>query len=98
MARTSGFFGQLTGPFSAGQNLATQIGAGRKVKFGISIGEKDYMKLQDFCFKVNNILTRVNIYIGRTFIYETDDGIILSELSFPDGAPASTIINFSLIE
>lgn len=98
MANKIGTIGQYKGPFSSSENIATKIGIGAAVKFGVTIGEKDYMKIKNFKMKINGAtLTDPLFHIGKTFIYEIDDKFVLSELSFPEGAPASTIIDYVIL-
>ena len=87
----SGIIVQKTGPFSVGHT----INVPGECHIGISIGEKDYMKLgsgnanSSFHFLINN----KDIWMGRTFIYEVTEQIANVEISFPNGAPSSTIVN-----
>ena len=91
-----GSIGQLQGPFSQGDSI--RFGAG--VKLGFAIGEKDFMKAGDpntnngFAFKIDDQLIRM----GRTYLYETDDSTKVTSVSFPQGAPASLIIDYVIAE
>lgn len=88
MAFINGQIGQIKGPFSSGSNiLNNNLLTG---KFGISIGEKDLMKIKDFKFRINN----VEYLMGRTGIYEICEPYEVSSIEFPEGAPASVVIDY----
>lgn len=81
---------QYKGPFSAGASFSLE----KSTKFGISINEKDYMKLDGQGKKLAFIIDGQQIHLGETFMYETDNAIASgSIIQFPEGAPASTLIN-----
>ena len=94
---THGAVGQLKGPFSQNESFAF---IGVKVKLGVSVGEKDFMQFGNptgnngFAIRLDNELIR----IGRTFLYETDDATDFVQLSFPQGAPASLIVDYVIVE
>ncbi len=64
---------------------------------GISVNEKDFMQAGSptgdgsIQVKINNQLQP--IFIGRTFIYQTQEQYDITSIQFPNGAPASTLIN-----
>ena len=65
------------------------------VKLGISIAEKDLMAYGasaqlGFIVLINNETIR----LGREGIYEVDDWMVLNQVSFPYGAPASTLVEY----
>ena len=92
MAFINGQIGQFKGPFSSGDNiLNNNLLTG---KFGISIGEKDLMKIKDFKFRINN----VEYLMGRTGIYEICEPYEVSSIEFPEGAPASVVIDYINID
>lgn len=83
---------QYKGPFSAGATIGFQ----HSTKIGISINEKDYMRInqdgrtQGFIFTINGQTIR----LGETFMYETDNAIEANSIiQFPNGAPESTLVN-----
>lgn len=98
MAFVNGQVGQIkgiNGPFPASIDNVLE---GLTGKIGISIGEKDLMKIKaspkkDFKFKINN----VEFIMGQTGIYEICEPGTVS-ISFPDGAPESVAINFISID
>ena len=91
MAEKNGVIKQFKGPFAVNQQL--NIGNGN-CKIGISISEDDFMKLgseqhTSFQFIINDQL----IHMGRSYMYETDSQINNTTISFPKGAPLSTIVD-----
>lgn len=97
MIREGGFY-QIKGPFTAGQNALSdffsQEGAtSAKVRVGISLDTKDWIKLQDFAFTITGTTFSAIVQMGRTCMYQTDQGAIISSIVFNQDAPASTIIN-----
>lgn len=94
MSLKKGQVGQIKGPFYANQEVAASItDTGQSVLLGITIGEKDFMTYppnNPFYFMLNN----ERIIMGRTCMYELSNPIQLTRLTFPLGAPASTIIDF----
>lgn len=91
MAFVNGQIGQIKGPFSEETEILSNVFTG---KIGISIGEKDLMKIKDFYFRINNSL----YLMGRTGIYEIDEPYTISSIIFPNGAPASVTIDFINID
>ena len=89
-----GVIEQFKGPFSAGSTIIT---SGNHCKIGISIGQDDYYLLGstagDRSFRFN--IDGKQIWMGRTYIYETGEQVssTSSLISFPDGAPSSTIVD-----
>lgn len=89
----NGHIGQVLGPFVAGQDLLAEDGP-----IGLFTPEKERPVLyklgiqatKDTIVSINNTL----IKIGVTGIYELDDLIRITELSFPYGADEHTIIDF----
>ena len=94
---TEGTIEQYQGPFYENYTLTFN---GNCI-IGVSIGEDDYMKLgsttgdKSFRFLINGH----QIWMGRTYLYQTEKAIednnIISRntiISFPDGAPASVLI------
>ena len=90
--------GQIQGPFLPGENVADIINNGSAPKYskiGIEIGEKDFFTyVSDFIFEINN----VEIHMGRTQKYELDEDIYLRSLTFRDGAPASTKVDYAIVQ
>lgn len=89
----NGHIGQVIGPFVAGQDLLADDGP-----IGVFTPEKERPVLyklgiqatKDTIVSINNTL----IKIGITGIYELDDLVKITELSFPNGADNLTIIDF----
>lgn len=92
----NGSIGQVTGPFSAGQdllaeegvimNLISQYTSSEKVqlsKLGIQADEGTIVQING-----------INIKIGKTGIYELDETVAIKSLIFPNGADASVIVDF----
>ena len=104
----AGAIGQEKGPFNSGQNFSfINNEKGTFIKFGISIGEKDLMKMDTFHFKVNN----EDIYMKFSFdeeegqnqflltkpcLHETERYTEINSITFPEGAPASVILEYSI--
>ena len=89
---TNGMIGQVQGPLTSTDNINFN---GNYVKLGISLGEKDLMTYTEseyhgFMFQINDALIR----LGRDGMYETDDVIQINQLTFPQGAPASLLIEY----
>lgn len=95
---------QHQGPFTASSTFG--ILNGQHCKIGISIGQDDFMFWptstalggygHPFYFEING----QKIEMGRTFMYQTDASVDMTHipsstisLKFPDGAPASTIVD-----
>ena len=94
----SGIIKQFRGPYKQ----QTQITLGSVCRIGVSMSEKDFMKianeneLNNFVFILNGQqleLSPISIQLGRTQIYEIEEGINISTIFFPNGAPASLLIN-----
>lgn len=92
----TGIIKQYKGPFIEGYELILQ----GNCKIGISISEDDFMSWkahkvgniwigQDFIFTINNQI----IHMGKTYIYETDNQINNTKITFPGGAPLSLIVD-----
>ena len=93
----SGSIGQIQGPFSEDDEFIFQSlnGGTAYVKLGIIINDKDLMTFgnsedKGFTVNINGELIR----FGREGIYELDDVMKIDSLSFPQGAPASVIIDY----
>ena len=91
--RINGRLGQVVGPFDAGKDLLAKGGAidlftkentlPQLLKLGIQAPVGSYVNING-----------VNIKIGKTGIYELDYRVVVRELSFPDGADDTVIIDF----
>lgn len=92
----NGSVGQVTGPFSAGQdllakegiimNLISQYTNSEQVqlwKLGIQADEGTIVEING-----------MNIKVGKTGIYELDETVAIKSLIFPNGAGANTIVDF----
>ena len=79
-------------------------------KLGISLGEKDYMIYtreevendrisvkKRFNFEINLGDGYEVFWLGKTQIYESDSGLSISGLKFPEGAPVSTLIEYTIL-
>lgn len=82
----SGTIEQFRGPFEQGTTISFNPNVCR---LGISMSEDDFMKNQDFSFTLNG----QTIQMGKTQIYEMEQPTVNTSLIFPDGAPASVLIN-----
>lgn len=80
---------QYKGPFQSGYTISLE----KSCKVGISIGEKDFMKLgsQEYSSLQFNI-NGENIHMGRTYMYEVDNPIPAGTIIFPSGAPQSVLV------
>ena len=96
---------QIKGPFKSGENVLSDIyskeGAtgAQRIRFGISLDEKDWLPLaRTFSFTVTGIGSPVTVLMGRSHIYEIDDGVYVSSIAFNQDAPESTKVNFIVCE
>ena len=91
----TGICGQLKGPFYAGQNLINRIADGGAgfLRLGISLDEKDLMKLEKdgFYFYINGVAYKM----GKTGMYEMDTPMVITSLSFNRDTLPSVIINYT---
>ena len=90
---TSGSIGQIQGPFAAGDVINFN---NKFVKLGVIIGEKDLMTYESTGFDM--VIDGVRIRFGREGIYELDDRLQIGSISFPQGAPASVLIDYVIID
>ena len=89
----NGRVGQVIGPFDAGVDLLDDeapIGAftpenTRPILYKLGIQASEGTKVR---------INEVNIQIGKTGIYELDSVVNIKKLIFPEGANASTIVDF----
>lgn len=89
---TNGVIGQIQGPLTSTDMINFN---NNYIKLGISIGEKDLMTYEQseykgFIFQIDNEIIR----LGRDGMYETDDVVQISQLKFPQGAPASLLVEY----
>ena len=80
---------QYKGPFKSTDVITLE----KSYKVGISIREKDFMKLgsqkhSSLQFNING----ENIHMGRTCMYEVDNPIPAGTITFPSGAPQSVLV------
>lgn len=86
-----GVIEQFKGPFNSNSTLSSD----GNCKIGISIGQDDFYLLgstsgdKGLRFLING----KQIWMGRTYMYETGEQIDNTVISFPDGAPPSTTVN-----
>ena len=73
-------------------------------KLGLSIAEKDHMIFtaegeypQSFQFIIDVGEGQEEFWLGKTQIYESDDGLQIDYLNFPQGAPASILIDYVIL-
>lgn len=87
---------QYQGPFEENYSISISPSSENKVyKIGVSVSEKDFMKYGKKGQKNNSIKFMINnqqIQLGRTQMYESKELFIRSNISFPDGAPSSTLV------
>lgn len=90
----AGVIQEFKGPFK--QELGnTQLSISGNCKIGISIGEDDFMSLgnQDFNRSLRVFINDNEVWMGRTYIYETGEQVNKTKIVFPNEAPASTIVD-----
>lgn len=89
----NGHVGQVLGPFVANADLLGDQGA-----IGIFTPEKERPVIYKLGIQASvGTIVNINntlIKIGRTGIYELDDTVKVTYLSFPNGADENTIIDF----
>lgn len=89
---------QYQGPFNSGYTI-TLTGS---CVIGISLNEDDYMSTRgsteqaqnskvDFKFLIDSV--QRTFQIGKTFIYQTEEAAKVTSITFPEGAPASLLID-----
>lgn len=89
---------QLKGPFKAGTNILSSLYAKEGVssptlRVGISLNVKDWLAIPTFSFTIVELDRTALIQMGRTCMYESDDGIPVTSITFNQDAPESTIVN-----
>ena len=87
-----GVIGQIQGPLAA--NSVINFDENVKLKIGIFIEEKDLM-LFNFAFPV--MINNDEIIIGKAGMYEVNEAIPISSLTFVQGAPASVRIDYTIL-
>ena len=88
--------GQLCGPFEQG-DIKNLFPSRNKVKFGVTMDEKDWMIYGDpilYPFGFYFTLNGERIEVGRTGVYEVDDFIKVDSFVFPFETPNSIKIDF----
>lgn len=84
---------QIQGPFEEGKNITLN---GHCI-IGISVSEDDFMLAGSTSgdsgieFSINDSFQTIRI--GRTFIYQTQQQYTINKITFPTGAPESTLVN-----
>lgn len=102
-----GKFGQIRGPFANGEDVALiirqieGISATPYVELGVTYAEKDamiYGKERDNTIpsSLKMLINGNEIWMGRTHMYETDGVVPLTSFVFPQGAPASVLVEYRL--
>ena len=95
-----GDVGQLQGPFGHGTNLIDRIlptasASMYKLKFGISIDPYDFMLVPGLSFDfMGGDNVPKTIQIGQTGMYETDEPIYVSQLSFTTDTPPHVLLEY----
>lgn len=89
---------QYQGPFTSEQTISIEY----PCVLGISVDEKDFMKAGSESAdssieavikqKKGNQIVSSSLFIGRTFIYQTQEQYDIISVQFPEGAPASTLL------
>jgi len=89
----AGIINQVKGPFITNYSITLNS----LVKIGISMNEKDFMASgEDFHFKIiHQDNSEADIKIGTTQMFELLEPIYIKSLVFPDGAPASVIVEYT---
>lgn len=92
---------QYQGPFTSEQTITIKY----PCVLGISISEKDFMKAgsesADSSIEVvinqkkGNQTVSSSFFIGRTFMYQTQEQYDIISVQFPNGAPASTLVDIT---
>ena len=78
-------------------------------KLGVSLAEKDFMIFgaeedsqekmpTSFKFLLDQGEGEEEFWVGRTQMYESDEGIKVHSLIFPQGAPASVLIEYVILD
>lgn len=86
---------QYQGPFSSGYSILFPSTA--TVRFGAQLSVKDSMENPNFYFNVNSNQWSSTIYLGQTAMYESDDYLPISSISFPEGAPPSFTLEYIVL-
>lgn len=92
---------QIKGPFTAGVNVIQSLldsqDSSINVRVGISLDTKDWLPFgqteEGFSFSIAGPKLNTVIQMGRTCMYETDQGISIYSIVFNQDAPQSTIVN-----
>lgn len=101
----NGTIKQFRGPFS--ENTTINIGSNSNCIIGVSVGQDDFMSWnsadppiippgyeKDIKFTINGS----TIHLGRTYMYQTQQQINDTVLTFPQGAPPSTKVQIVYCE
>lgn len=102
-----GTIGQYKGPFTSSDSII--LNSETPIEIGVSIGEKDAMKQlanndvwgwtdAPLIINIDGEDKQIPIAIGQRFIYNPEIGIFHHTISFPNGAPSSTIIDYMILE
>ena len=94
---TTGAIGQIQGPFTVDDYI--DFNTNKYIKLGISINEKDLMTFEEsnaggYTIQIDDTLIR----LGRDGMYELTEGAHLKRISFPQGAPASVIVDYVVLD
>ena len=89
----TGKIGQFKGPFTENQTIT--LDSEYNIQLGIAIGEKDCMKNN---WKLRVLIDNEEIWIKHRCIYNPDVTIFHHTITFPDGAPESTIVDYIILE
>lgn len=89
----TGQIGQFKGPFEANEIIT--LDSEHSLRLGISIGEKDSMSSNwELLVQIDN----KEILVKYQLIYNPDAAIDHHTIVFPNGAPASTIVDYMILE
>lgn len=107
----TGTVGQYKGPFSANQIIS--IDTEYNLQLGISIGEKDAMvnwsslseeeEKEKWPWTPSSLIVIIDgnekqTVLGKKYIYNPDTKIFHHTIVFPNGAPASTIVDYMILD
>lgn len=100
-----GKIGQYKGPFNMNETI--NITTNHNLQLGFSIGEKDAMHQlnskdkKEWSWVIEPLIVKIDeqlIKIGQKCVYNPDPQIFHHTITFPYGAPASTIVDYIILE
>lgn len=95
---------QHQGPFQVGKTININNGQVGYCVIGFSVNEDDFMEngqkedkdhsvYVQLTLNDNGNIKTEEIWIGRTYIYQTQEQINIQSVTFPQGAPASFLMD-----